>query len=189
MKESEYKINPDRWALLYSKILYNYCLQRVADKYIAEDLVQDTFFLALRGVDSYNAKATEKNWLFSILKHRIVDFYRKKSREPMISDLPVHADLYEGWDPKDDNFLEQIGSGDHLETEKSIERKELKESIYKCKDHLKMVHQQVFVLKYMDGVETDIICKVLNITQANYWAIIHRARIQMRSCLEKNLDY
>lgn len=189
MKESDYKINPDRWAFLYSNVLYNYCLQRVADKYIAEDLVQDTFLLALKGVNSYNAKATEKNWLFSILKHRIVDFYRKRSREPMISDLPIHFDVYDGWDLKDDNFLEQIGSGDHLDTEKSIERKELQESIYKCKDHLRRMHQQVFDLKYLDGVDSDIICKVLNITQTNYWAIIHRARVQMRSCLEKHLDF
>lgn len=189
MNESEYNINPDRWAALYNSVLYNYCLQRVADKYIAEDLVQDTFFLALRGVSSYNGKATEKNWLFSILKNRIVDFYRKKYRAPIISDLAIHPEVNEEWDPMGANFLDQIVSGDHLETERNIERKELKESIYKCKDHLKMMHQKAFVLKYMDGVESDIICKVLNITQANYWAIIHRARIQMRTCLEKNLDY
>lgn len=188
MKETEYKIDPDKWFFLYSNILYNYCLQRVTDKYIAEDLVQDTFFLALRGVKNYNAKATEKNWLFSILKHRIVDFYRKKSREPMIRDLPAHFDLYEGWCSNGDNILDQIGFGDQLETEKNMERKELNKSIARCKDNLNLMHQQVFVLKYLDGVDSDIICKVLNITQTNYWSIIHRARVKMRSCLKKHLE-
>jgi RNA polymerase sigma-70 factor (ECF subfamily) len=42
------------------------------------------------------------------------------------------------------------------------------------------------LLKLVEEEETDIVCKELNITATNYWVIIHRAKLQLRACLEKN---
>ena len=44
----------------------------------------------------------------------------------------------------------------------------------------------VFSLKYLEEEESETICKELEITSSNYWVIIHRAKLQMRECLEKN---
>ena len=41
-------------------------------------------------------------------------------------------------------------------------------------------------MKYIEGLESDDICKELNITASNYWVLIHRAKLQLRACLEKN---
>jgi DNA-directed RNA polymerase specialized sigma24 family protein len=38
----------------------------------------------------------------------------------------------------------------------------------------------------VDGLASDEICKVLDITPTNYWVILHRARLKLRECLEKN---
>jgi RNA polymerase sigma-70 factor (ECF subfamily) len=37
----------------------------------------------------------------------------------------------------------------------------------------------------MEDLDSDEICKVLNISASNYWVLIHRARLQMRDCVEK----
>jgi len=44
----------------------------------------------------------------------------------------------------------------------------------------------VFSLKYIDDEATETICKEVGITTSNYWVMIHRAKLQLRECLEKN---
>ena len=60
-----------RWVKEYSDMLYRYTLPRVSDSGIAKDLVQETFLAAWRNVDNYKGEASEKNWLFTILKNKI----------------------------------------------------------------------------------------------------------------------
>lgn len=54
-------------------------MQRVKDTHIAKDLVQETFLAAWRNVDKYNGEASVKTWLFTILKNKIIDQYRKST--------------------------------------------------------------------------------------------------------------
>jgi DNA-directed RNA polymerase specialized sigma24 family protein len=65
------------------------------------------------------------------------------------------------------------------------ERKEIQRIIDWCKDHLKEVQKMVFTLRHLEDLESDEICKVLNISTSNYWVLIYRARLQMRDCVEK----
>ena len=43
-------------------------------------------------------------------------------------------------------------------------------------------------MKYIDDCDSEKICKELSITPSNYWVILHRAKVQLRACLEKNWD-
>ena len=45
---------------------------------------------------------------------------------------------------------------------------------------------QVFSLREVAGLETEEICKELDITPTNCWVLLHRARLFMRQCLELN---
>ena len=47
----------------------------------AEDLVQDTFTAALRGMDNFRADATLETWVYTIFLRKNVDHYRKKKRQ------------------------------------------------------------------------------------------------------------
>lgn len=67
------------------------------------------------------------------------------------------------------------------------ERKEVQKIINHCKDNLKDLQQEVFTLKYLEDINSEEICKVLDITPSNYWVLLHRARLQMRDCVESNL--
>jgi DNA-directed RNA polymerase specialized sigma24 family protein len=46
--------------------------------------------------------------------------------------------------------------------------------------------RQIFVQKYIDDKPADEICKEYALTSSNYWVIIHRAKVLLRTCLEKN---
>ena len=74
---SNHQINPNKWIDLYSDYLYNYTISRVSDREIAQDLVQDTFLAALKSMKNFKGEASERTWLISILKRKIIDHYRK----------------------------------------------------------------------------------------------------------------
>ena len=71
------KINADRWVDDYGDSLFHFALARVKDKDIAEDLVQETFLAAVKSQERFQGRSSEKTWLFGILKHKVIDHYRK----------------------------------------------------------------------------------------------------------------
>ena len=72
-------LNPQLWVKNYSDYLYNIAYYRVNKQELAEDLVQDTFLSALNARETYKGIANEKTWLVSILKNKIIDYYKKAS--------------------------------------------------------------------------------------------------------------
>jgi RNA polymerase sigma-70 factor (TIGR02943 family) len=160
-------------------------LPRVNDSVIAEDLVQETFLSALKGLAGYKGEASEKNWLFTILKNKIVDHYRKKATEQAVTAMPDLNLVEDDWFNEGGQWAESKMPKDWHAADNPVERKEIQKIITWCKDHLKVLQQSVFTLKYMEDLDSEEICKVLNISPSNYWVLIHRARLQMRECVEK----
>jgi len=72
---------PEQWLQLYGDILYRYGLARVRNAEVAEDLVQETLLAALKAKENYAGQSSEQTWLIGILKHKIIDSFRKASRE------------------------------------------------------------------------------------------------------------
>ncbi len=177
--------NPKKWLENYGNLLYQYALPRVNDSVIAEDLIQETFLSALKGLDGYKGEASEKNWLFTILKNKIIDYYRKKATEQAVTPMPDLKMVEDDWFNEDGRWAENKIPKDWDASDNPAERKEIQKIINWCKDHLKNLQQNVFTLKYMEDLDSEEICKVLNITSSNYWVLIHRARLQMRDCVEK----
>ena len=76
-------MEPQKWVDLYGDQLYGYAYVRVQDRMVAEDLVQETFLAALAASDGFEGRSSEKTWLTAILKHKIIDHFRKLGRQPM----------------------------------------------------------------------------------------------------------
>src|SRR6056300_1580874 len=70
-------LNPNGWIDNYSDYLFNYTITRIDDKEIAKDLVQETFFAGIKSMKNFKGEASERTWLISILKRKIIDYYRK----------------------------------------------------------------------------------------------------------------
>src|SRR5258708_34201626 len=80
-------VDPERWVEEHGDCLYRYALLRVRRPEIAEDLVQETFFTAVRTSGSFRGKSSERSWLFGILKNKIWDHFRTLGRETSFTDL------------------------------------------------------------------------------------------------------
>lgn len=175
---------PHKWVDNYADELFRYAIVRVKDNGFAEDIVQETFLSAWRAKETYNGISSEKNWLYAICKNKIIDHFRKKNSISAIvigKEEDMYFDNKEHWTNSDTSPKEW-----HVNYDKKVEAKEFYSVLEKCKKKLKDIQQQVFVLKFMEDMDTKEICETLNITQANYWVLIHRCKLHLRSCIEKN---
>ena len=64
--------------------------------------------------------------------------------------------------------------------------KEFNSILQKCMQKLPVLWLSIFTMKHMDDQSTDMICSELKITQSNFWVIIHRTKLNLRACLQKN---
>jgi RNA polymerase sigma-70 factor (ECF subfamily) len=184
METIQNRLQPSSWVKNYGNILYQYAFSRVDDSEEAADLVQETLLAGLNGSKNYKGEASEKNWLFSILKHKIIDHYRNKAKKRNVQALPELNEDEEHWFDTNGGWQmnERPQAWDYAGSH--TERKELQSIIDRCREDLKELQRQVFVLKYMEDRDADFICKVLNISTSNYWVLLHRCRLQMRTCVE-----
>ncbi len=179
----EHQLNPNNWIDLYSDYLFNYTITRVNDREIAKDLVQDTFFAGLKSMKNFKGEASERTWLISILKRKIIDHYRKINSNKGKAEVRM---TYISDDLEGDWLEERVEDEHYLNAQETLENSELGDAIYDCMSKLSGKQATVFKMKTILGYETEAICSEMNITASNLWVIIHRARVQMAECLEKN---
>jgi RNA polymerase sigma-70 factor (ECF subfamily) len=183
---STFKPSPSTWVDDHGDVLYRFALLRVRDPHVAEDLVQETFISALQGLQEYRGDSSERTWLVGILKHKVLDHFRKNSREIVSSDLSALTDdtedetfnRWEQWRRPPSSWRE---SPDNL-----LEKKEFWRVFVGCLDGLPESFRRAFALRELDGLGTDEVCKILDVTATNLWVMLHRARARLRNCLDDN---
>ena len=75
---------------------------------------------------------------------------------------------------------------DFESADSALEKKEFYNVLDKCLSILPNKLATVFKLKMLIEEKSEVICEMLNITDANYWVILHRAKVQLRSCMASN---
>ena len=179
-----HQLDPNNWISQYSDYLFNFTVTRVSDREIAQDLVSETFLAGLKSMANFKGEASERTWLVSILKRKIIDHYRR------INSNKGKAEVRMGYssdsDAEGDWLEERIADPFDKTAEDKLENIELGEAIYGCLDKLPQKHAEVFKMKTILGYDTETICNELDITASNLWVIIHRARTALAGCMEKN---
>ncbi|MEO5956771.1 MAG: sigma-70 family RNA polymerase sigma factor [Nitrospiraceae bacterium] len=143
---------------------------------------------ALQAKARFTGQSSERTWMIGILKHKMVDAFRKTTREPI-----QHADQSTDESPDEGTFVADghwkpgttapSGWPDHPDS--LLERKQFWEALTACIGKLPPRTAQVFPLREIDEVEADDICQRLCLTPSNLWVILHRARKQLRQCLDR----
>jgi RNA polymerase sigma-70 factor (ECF subfamily) len=178
--------DPETWMDQYGDVLYRFALFRVQDSTVAEDLVQETFLAALGAYKNFKGHSTLRTWLIAILKNKSVDHIRKKVKERRSDEMERLGNGVGA------NFNGQaewpLRHAKWLDTPlKLYARKELMDTLSNCLSKLPDRLAQAFIMREIDELSTKEICESLNITSANCWVILHRARRRLRACLETRL--
>jgi len=178
------KLQPNNWVEVYADYLFNYAVVRVSDEEIAKDLIQETFIAGLNSAKNFKGQATERTWLISILKRKIIDHYRKINSKK--GKAEVRIQYSNSSDSEGDWLEEQVADPSSITENDSLENKELGLAIQSCIDQLPVNQRHVFTMKTIRGLSTEDICKEMNINPSNLWVMIHRARTALMGCLNQN---
>ena len=176
-------LDPSEWVDRYGDYLFRYAMLRLRDRSAAEDLVQETFLAALKGRETFSGGSSEATWLVGILKHKIADHFRRQAHEVPLEE----GDLREQPDPSvfDGSGHWTSGPIDWGGDPADLYReKKFLDQFAKCLAGLPPNHANAFTLREIEGVDAGEICKILSVSETNLWVILHRARMQLRRCLE-----
>lgn len=172
-------IDASRWVAEHGDVLYRYALLRVRDRSVSEELVQETFLAALKGLKNFQGESTERTWLIGILKHKIVDHVRRVQREVPTEEIDAEVDSYFNengrWAVPPSVMQTPLGNA---------EQDELRRYLVDCLNTLPQRLSRAFVLTQVDGAATEEACKLLEVSATNLWVMLHRARLRLRQCLE-----
>lgn len=159
---------------------------QLRDSSIAEDAVQEALIAAHTAKGSFEGRAQVKTWVFSILRNKIIDILRERIRRPTQS-----MTLEDGSDDELDELFDENGRWrkdsqptDWGQPEKAFKNEQFWQVFEICLESMKENVARVFMMREFLGLDTDEICKELEISESNCWVILHRARSRLRVCLE-----
>jgi len=176
-------VSPEKWLTQYGDVLYRYALSRVRSSSAAEDLLQETLLAGLNARKNYAGTASTQTWLIGILKHKIIDYFRRKQHE----NIPFEND-----EQQDIEALLFDDKGHWRQTvnplpgpEEDIQQDQFFGVLQHCIDALPPRQAKLFILRELEGLDNEQLCNILEINTMNHlWVLMSRARLQLRECLE-----
>jgi len=183
-KNKNAKANPNNWVNLHGDYLYNYAYSRVQSKETAEDLVQESFISALKSINSFRGDSSELTWLIAILKRKVIDYYRKLSRKKETVASQFSTPFQENGDFEGHWILDRGPKDWQIKHDDPMRQSEFIFILEICIAALPEKWRSVFVLKVMEEIKSEEVCKEIGCSSSNLWVILHRARLQLRECIE-----
>ncbi|MEP3477769.1 MAG: sigma-70 family RNA polymerase sigma factor [Fuerstiella sp.] len=167
-------LGPSSWQETYGDYLFHFAKSRLSDSFVAEEVVQDTLLGALQSFSKFKGQASELTWLVGILRNKIADHYRGKSRARVDaftdSILAYTSDWADVETAKVSDSVWSVAPADELE------RQEFWEVIHESMNRMPAGVATAFRLSVIEGQSTAAICDELNISSGNFWVRLHRAR-------------
>ncbi len=153
----------------------------------AEDVVQEALTSAFQHLDSFTGRAAFKTWVFAILKNKIIDLIRQKSRLVSMSELFKDEES----ELSIDELFDASGHWHKYEApqawqspEEMMEQQDFWIIFDACLNHLPAKYAQVFMLREVIELSSDEICEKLELTVSNFNVLMYRSRTRLRECLE-----
>lgn len=181
------QLDPSLWLEQHGDYLFRYAMFRLRDRGAAEDVVQETLLAGLQAHQNYVGQASERTWLTGILKHKIIDHYRRISRTQQIfsEEQNDEYDPFEKSGPWTGHWREDLAPIEwQLNASITLESKEFWEVFERCLSQLPQRTSLAFTLREIDGMSPQQICEVLNVSSNNLCVMLHRARLRLRGTLE-----
>ena len=161
---------------------------QLRDDSLAEDVVQEALMGAMANARTFSGKSALKTWVFSILRNKIVDQIRQKSRTTNVSSLsPDEASLdqaFESLFKTNAHWNPQARPADWGDPEESLRQQRFWEVFEACLKHLPENTARVFMMREFLEFETTEVCQELSLSTSNCNVILHRARNGLRKCLQ-----
>lgn len=159
----------------------------VSDDGLAEDLVQDTLIAVVQQHAKRRGEASLVTWATAILRNKIADWYRSPARNRMTQFSTDHDTLDAAVDAlysADGAYSEPVPAWQ--QPENHTEQRQMMTVLERCVSCLPRQTGRVFMMREWLGFETAEICERLGVSADNCRTILHRARMALRECMQRD---
>lgn len=159
----------------------------VRDDSLAEDLVQETLIAVFEQHGTRRGDASLVTWATAILKNKIADWYRSPTRKRMVQ--------FDASDDKLDDAIDALYDADGSyadpvpawqQPENRTEQRQMMTVLERCLSCLPRQTGRVFMMREWLGFETAEICERVGVSADNCRMILHRARMALRGCMQRD---
>ena len=155
----------------FYKRLFHAVYPITRDRFLAEDVVQETFLKAFRKMDTIADKQKIGAWLSSIAVRTAIDTIRKESKGIIMEDSAVEKEYNKT------KWLQNV----EQEVEAGLLKQELQYEI----SLLDLEHQAIFHLKVNRGLKEEEIAEKLHLKPATVKTRIYRIRKHLKTVYNK----
>jgi len=177
--------------------LIRMALSHVADREVAEEVVQDTWIAVIEGLSRFEGRSSLRTWIFGILIHKAKDRGVREKRHTTFSAFESCEDDHD--EAIDPSRFQQSGEWaghwafppqpwDDQTPEKLLASRQAVDAMQRAINALPVRLKDVLILRDVEGVEAKDVCLLLNITETNLYVRLHRARERVRAAVEMYLE-
>lgn len=163
----------------YERPVFSLILRMVRDHALAEDLAQETFLKAFRGLSTFNPSYKFSNWIFKIANNLVIDHLRRRKLDTRSIDgaAEAHSDHDRA---RTSIVLEDPGE----RPDDYVEHRELGSQIEWAIGQLRPEYRSAILLRHVEGLSYEEIADTLQLPLGTVKTYIHRARGELKELLE-----
>ena len=176
--------------------LIRMAMGHVADREVAEEVVQDTWMAVIGSLDRFEGRSSLRTWICGILIHKAKDRGVREKRHTTFSAFESYDDDHD--EAVDPSRFQQSGEWaghwafppqpwDDRTPEKLLASQQAVNAMQRAIEALPATLKDVLILRDVEGVEAKEVCELLNITETNLYVRLHRARERVRVAVETAL--
>jgi len=177
-------LNLERDLAAHRGAMLRFARRRIRDEALAEDAVQDALLAALSSHDRFQGQSAIRTWLIGILNHKIQDAFRRETRY-------VTLEPEDGAEDGNERLERVLGANAPSHDVDPVDRvaaRRMHDALVEEVERLPESLRAVFLMQAIEGVATPDVCRRLNITEANVWVRLHRARKRLTERLGAHLE-
>ena len=163
----------------YQQPMLRFAQSLVSNRAVAEEAVQDTWMGVVRGLERFEGRSSLKTWLYRILANRARSAGAGEHRHiPVEPGRAVDSGFFDAtgaWRAPLEPWIDEVDT--------RLDAAKLAPFLRAALDDLPERQRQVVLLRDVEGLSSDDVCDVLDISAGNQRLLLHRGRNRLREAL------
>lgn len=165
----------------YQRWVFTLALRMVGDRAEAEDLAQEIFLKAYRGLSGFKGTSRFSTWLYSIASHHCLNSLAARRRRPASASGGAAGSRGTGQDDPA-TAVDRLANGGPR-ADAMLEREELARIVQAELRNLRRDHRLILILRDIQGLSYEEIADALRLELGTVRSRLHRARMEMKARL------
>ena len=162
-----------------------YLATSIAGEKIADEVVQEAWFSAMRAINRFEGRSSLKTWLLRIVANEAKTRLRKEKRMTSLEAMTEEDSEFSGRFDDSGHWLASPSQWDADSPDALLATDELKACMDELVSELPDMQGATLNLRERQGYSLKEICNILDVSESNVRVLLHRARVRLFRCIEQ----